>query len=264
MNRIIDNNIESRIWSILIEDADFGPELKNLLEIGELIWQRGWAESNAGNVSLRLPDSIVERVATLCFTGSSENAPQGSMPDPGDFIWLLVSATGSRYREFKKLGFESFVLLSTRKLSDDHKHKADFISFPSTRKPTSECLTHVAAQQWLQNFRPVDKVVLHAHLTDWIVISSLAEYEADKHQLSESIISCLPEVQFYLPNGFKLLPYSDPGSEELAIITEAALIQTNIVVWEKHGIVVTADSINKAFDYLEVMAKAAKVYLKLR
>ncbi len=264
MHKIAKNNIESKIWSILTEDAYFGPELQNLLEIGELIWQRGWAESNAGNVSLRLSDSVVNRILPLCFTSSNETVPHKSMPDPSDFIWLLVSVTGSRYREFKKRGFENFVILAKRKLADNQKLMTDYFTFPSTRKPTSECMTHLAVQQWLQKFRPNDKVVLHAHPTDWIVISSLAEYKSDKLQLNDSITNSLPEIHFYIPNGFTLLPYAEPGSEELAIITETALSDTKIVIWEKHGVLITADSVNRAFDYLEVIAKAAQVYLKLR
>ncbi|MFO7660134.1 MAG: class II aldolase/adducin family protein, partial [Candidatus Cloacimonadaceae bacterium] len=58
--------------------------------------------------------------------------------------------------------------------------------------------------------------------------------------------------------------YARPGSDELAVITEAALSETNIVIWERHGILVTAENVNAAFDYLEIMSKAAKVYLKLR
>lgn len=264
MSQKAEHNIETRIWNILCEDTEFGPELLNLLDIGELIWQRGWAEANAGNVSLRITDILVDEIVPLIHDNSVKVSSPKSRLDLTDYNWFLVSAAGSRYREFKKLGFQNFVLIASSQFQIKEQLHEKLITFPLYRKPTSECATHIVVQNWLHNHRPQDKVVLHAHPTDWIILSNLAEYGTDKQKLINDITKCLPEVNIYFPEGFVLLPYTKPGSDELAWVTEAALSDTNIVIWEKHGILVTAENVNAAFDYLEIMSKAAKVYLNLR
>lgn len=241
-------NLEAEIWKVLLNDIVFGPELQNLLEIGELIWQRGWAEANAGNVSLSISNETVQSLAKV--TGNIDPSHQ----------WFLVSAKGSRYREFKKLGFSNFVLAGC----DPEENDIKSVFIPETRKPTSEWATHLSIQNWLQTHRAKDKIVLHAHPEDWIIISNLPEYKINKSLLAKEITECLPEIDFYFPGGLILLPYATPGSEGLAEITTAALKDSSVIIWEKHGIVVTAENVNLAFDYLEIMAKAAKVYLALR
>ncbi|MFO7660821.1 MAG: class II aldolase/adducin family protein, partial [Candidatus Cloacimonadaceae bacterium] len=170
MSQKAEHNIETRIWNTLCEDTEFGPELLKLLEIGELIWQRGWAEANAGNFSLRIPDIIVDEIAPLIHDNSVKVSSPKSRLDLTDYNWLLVSANGSRYREFKKLGFQNFVLIASSQFQVNEQQYEKLITFPLYRKPTSECATHLAVQNWLHNNRPQDKVVLHAHPTDWIIL----------------------------------------------------------------------------------------------
>lgn len=219
------------------------------MDIGELIWQRGWAEANAGNVSIRLPDSLSGDIQEILNIKNK------------NYIWLLVSSSGSRYREFRKLGFSNFNLIGIDKDEFSSEKTDTQIIFPDEREPTSEWITHKAVQQWLINNREDETVILHAHSTDWIIISNSIDYEESKPELIKEIRDGLPELNIYFPKGITLLPFAPPGSEELAEITLRGLVQSNIVIWEKHGILITAKDINCAFDYLEIISKAATVYL---
>lgn len=181
-----------------------------------------------------------------------------------DLAWFLVSATGTRYRDFRKILFKNFILVGAKKSEADDNSLSGEVVFPSQRKPTSEWAAHSVIQKWLMLNRPKDKVILHAHPTDWIVISSLPEYQEDKNELMKSIRSNLPELDIYFPGGIALLPYTAPGSLALANQTLSAIVGSNVIIWEKHGILVTAECVDIAFDYLEIVSKAAEVYLKVR
>ncbi len=240
---------ELEIWSVLLANPTFGNEIQNLLDIGELIWLRGWAEANAGNVSIRLPESITESLIQLLHCNVK------------NYVWFLVSSTGSRYREFNKLGLQNFNLIGLDKADFKSGISNKQIIFPEYRKPTSEWVTHLSVHEWLYQNRDNDTIVLHAHPTDWITISNCRKYKDSKPELIKEIRESLPELNIYFPQGITLLPFAVPGSDELAELTVKGLNQSKIVIWEKHGILITAKDVNCAFDYLEIVSKAASVYL---
>ena len=248
-------NLELALWDALIADEAFGEELHNLVEIGSLIWQRGWAEANAGNVSIRIADCLPKTIKVIkeVFNDCTRYAP-----DFGNYTWFLVSATGSRYREFPRLGFLNFVLIGINQTNQTQ------IIFPTDRKPTSEWVTHLAVHNKLLNSPDNNKVILHTHPTDWIVLCNSLKYiEAPEQTLSE-LFTYLPELGIYLPDGITRVPLTAPGSAELAVLTLEALEKSKVILWEKHGLFVTAESINRAFDYMEIVSKAATVYLATR
>jgi rhamnulose-1-phosphate aldolase len=210
-----------------------------------------------------LPEDLVNEYESL-FTSLLHLSNANNYDKATDLAWFLVSATGTRYRDFRKILFKNFILVGAKKSEADDNSLSGEVVFPSQRKPTSEWAAHSVIQKWLMLNRPKDKVILHAHPTDWIVISSLPEYQEDKNELMKSIRSNLPELDIYFPGGIALLPYTAPGSLALANQTLSAIVGSNVIIWEKHGILVTAECVDIAFDYLEIVSKAAEVYLKVR
>ncbi len=258
-SRQSDVNVESEIWDCLKSNPAMGLELDNLLEIGGLIWQRGWAEANAGNCSMRIPadfnncsSSIYQFVRKMLRNQWKQTHQSIDL--------FLVSAAGSRFREYNKLEFENFVIVIDPTSLSDLDGIAKCNIFPDTRKPTSEWQCHRAIHQWLRMHRSEDKVVLHAHPKEWIILSNLPEYQASKGKMVDRIYQILPEMNIYFPNGISLLPFEKPGSSRLAEITAQAIKDTSFVVWEKHGVLVSAQNVRTAFNRLEIMAKAAAIY----
>jgi ribulose-5-phosphate 4-epimerase/fuculose-1-phosphate aldolase len=258
--------LQTNYWNGILKDREYGATIKSLLKIGSMIWQRGWAEANAGNVSFKLPSSC------SFMTGLNLSCIGQQLTGDVDFDftqydWYLVSATGSRYREFETKGFENFVLISQLRPTRENGHTyqdAPVYTFPPERKPTSEWITHHAVQLWLQQHRSEHRVIMHAHSTDWITISSLPEYTANPSQLMIDIRQCLPELDIYFPSGIALAPFATPGSDELCTVTLSALDSSNVIIWQKHGVFITATDFDAAFDCLEIVSKAAAVYLQLR
>ncbi len=63
-----------------------------------------------------------------------------------------------------------------------------------------------------------------------------------------------------------LVPYADPGSEELAEYVREAIMQDtekklNVLLLEKHGIMTFADSVRKSFQLAELLEITAKIAL---
>ncbi len=253
--------LDNRIWNLLLSDDSIAQELSDLVEIGGLIWQRGWAEANAGNVSIRMPDSF-SKTTLLRIQEECPDIFSFKYNVSDHYTWFLVSASGSRYREFIKSGFANFVLIGieTNLLIKDEQLKTQII--PANRRPTSEWITHLALHKCLSKERPKERVLLHAHPTDWIVLSSNSEYSNGSIGLMNELYSCLPELNIYFPNGIAFTEFSIPGSAQLADLSVTAIQHTNVIIWEKHGVIISAESVLKAFDYLEVISKAAAVYLR--
>jgi rhamnulose-1-phosphate aldolase len=254
--------LEMEIWQVLLNDISSFAEIADLLEIGERIWQRGWAEANAGNVSIRLPDDLISKNISI-FNRILGSGSYDLNQTADRYYWILVSATGSRYREFNKKGFDNFVLaaISLETLSSSDSDQV--VYFPDTRKPTSEWPVHSILHNMMRRLQPEKRIILHAHPTDWIVLSNTDKYRTGRVKLEKMIRSNLPEIDIYLPQGIDLLAFSPPGSEELAQKTLESAYQNCVIIWERHGVVVIADKINTAFDYLEIISKGASVLLKI-
>ncbi len=254
---IMKQNPENQIFSILQDNSALQSELESLFEIGERIWQRGWAEANAGNVSLRINHFLSEEEkSALCKQTNPE--ADSVFAECG---FYLVSASGSRFRQFKATRLANFVLLCCPE-QDGAASQASGAQYPQQRIPTSEWITHRAVQHWLLANRPQEKVVLHSHLTSWLVISRITEYDTDREKLSGEIANALQELKLFFPSGIRLCGYAQPGSAALAELTLKALPATSAVIWQSHGTLVTAGNCDEAFDRLEVLEKAADLFLK--
>jgi rhamnulose-1-phosphate aldolase len=69
---------------------------------------------------------------------------------------------------------------------------------------------------------------------------------------SESIVA--------IPQGVGLIPYTLPGTEELAQATATSLVDHCMVIWEKHGCLAAGVDVLDAFDVIDVVAKVARIF----
>ena len=74
----------------------------------------------------------------------------------------------------------------------------------------------------------------------------------------------IPETLAFAPLGIGIVPYTLPGSVELADATLEQIKHYDVVLWEKHGTVAVGRDIMDAFDQTDVLCKAAKIYLAAR
>ena len=61
-----------------------------------------------------------------------------------------------------------------------------------------------------------------------------------------------------------IVPYKMPSSVELADATLKELDDYDVVMWEKHGVFAVGTDVMDAFDQIDVLTKAAQIYINAR
>ena len=74
----------------------------------------------------------------------------------------------------------------------------------------------------------------------------------------------IPETKAFCPLGLGIVPYTLPGSNELADATLKELEDYDVVMWEKHGVFAKGKDVMDAFDQIDVLSKSAKIYINSR
>jgi rhamnulose-1-phosphate aldolase len=100
--------------------------IDTLSDIASRIWQMGWAEANAGNVSINITQDLKD---------------QYLIKDTDPCHYYLVSRTGSRYRQISRDPMAALVLICVADNQDS--------IYPIGARPTSEWNSHKALQKML-------------------------------------------------------------------------------------------------------------------
>ncbi len=214
--------------------------ISTLSDVASGIWQMGWAEANAGNVSINITQALKD---------------QYLIKDADPAQYFLVSRTGSRYRQISRDPMAALVLICVSAEEDS--------IYPEGAKPTSEWNSHKALQKMFQARVNPPKVVLHVHPDEIIALSRSAQY-ADPEAFCQTLLETLPEMKYYLSEGIALAPYEEAGSMELAIASADCVANCKALIWKEHGLLAFGKDLDEAFDYLEIICKAARIYFLSR
>lgn len=243
------------------QSLSFGKDFERLVDqasrTAALLWQKGWAERNAGNLSVNVTEHVPVEVPLGLFR-FIETPVEGEELAGESF---LVTASGARFRDVadnparwlgvarvsKKL--DGYYLLWGGKDADNFR-------------PTSELPTHLRVHRLLLQKNASRKTLLHTHPDELLALTHL-KGSLDEKALNRALGSMLPEVRMYVPSGVGIVPYHSPGSEALAAATvEQFARNRTAVLWEKHGALAVGKNPLDAFDTLDVLNKAATVRLK--
>ena len=80
-------------------------------------------------------------------------------------------------------------------------------------------------------------------------------------RLNEILLKMHTETAFFLPEGIGYVGMEVPGSHELAKATLKSLKNHKVILWEKHGCLAVGQDVHEAFDRIDIIAKAARIYL---
>jgi len=86
----------------------------------------------------------------------------------------------------------------------------------------------------------------------------------DEAAFNADLAEVLPELPLYLREGVCCCPAQAPGSLELAEASVRHLAGRKAMIWEKHGLLCFGESLDEAFDYMEIVVKACEIWLRLR
>jgi rhamnulose-1-phosphate aldolase len=223
--------------------------LDDIAEVAALIQSKGWAEKNAGNISVKLSDGFDE------------------LPDADELIALemdylpiagccfYISATGKRMRDIAKdpLNNGLIILLNYQGKAYHVIHRGENCN------PTSELPSHLGIHKMINERGSKQKVVLHSHATELIALTQSAEFKSSA-AINKVLWNMHPESIVFIPKGLGFVPYLLPGSEEIAQATIKMFQKHDIVLWEKHGVFAIGECILDTYDNIDIACKSAGIW----
>ena len=129
--------------------------------------------------------------------------------------------------------------------------------------PTSELPSHLSIHNYLVGSGSNYKASLHTHPIELVAMSHEPAF-LEKDVLTHLLWSMIPETLAFAPLGLGIVPYTLPGSVELAEATLQQIKDYDVVLWEKHGTLAVGTDIMDAFDQTDVLNKAATIYSRAR
>jgi rhamnulose-1-phosphate aldolase len=222
--------------------------------VARYLWERGWAERNAGNISIDVTD--VFGSSTFRLKGVDRFPLTDSYGELAGRIFL-VKNHGARMREVAAHPDEHLSIVA---LDSTGRSFEKIWSVLHDAAPTMEFNSHLAIHRLLQVNHLSEKVVLHTHPTELIALSHIMNFNSED-VLNRMLWSMHPEAKVVLPEGVGLVKYRIPGSQELETLTARAFRTHKMALWEKHGAVAVGEDPEQAFDYIDTVNKCATVYL---
>lgn len=236
---------------------DGRPELAKVLaecaEVAGYLWQNGWAERNGGNMTYDVTELIDDEMRAMPPLG--EPLPIGKELPNISGRWFYAKGTGRRMRDLARDPMDNGCII---RITEDGAHYEMVADKPIV--PTSELASHLALQDYLKGSGSSYKATLHTHPIELVALSHIRSF-CNSNTLTSTLWSMIPETLAFAPLGLGFIPFSTPGTVELADATLKEIGTYDVVLWEKHGTVAVGTDMMDAFDQTDVLNKAAKIYL---
>ncbi len=227
-------------------------ELEKISEAAGYMWQKGWIESNGGNLSADITHLLQKQEIDF----KNLEIIKTQLPAGAENMIVLVTGKGCRLRELAKNPEKAACIIATNSNGDGY---SIIWNGGNGMKPTSELASHLKIHVSNRQQKNGKSAILHAHPPGLIALSHYSGADADK--IPQMLWRMMPEVRIFLPKGILFLSYRTPGSSELADITAESLMNCDVAVWKKHGAVASGKDIIEAFDLIDVAEKGAQIYL---
>ena len=239
--------------SILDNRPALAAEIDKVAEVAGYLWQKGWAERNGGNITINITEHVDEAMRAL--PALSQPYAIGTVLPRLKGGWFFCKGTNRRMRDLARRPMENGSVI--RILDDCASYE---IVADAPVKPTSELASHLAMHDKMIADGKGYKAAVHTHPIDLVAMTHNPEF-LKKDVLTDLLWSMIPETRAFCPKGLGIVPYKMPSSVELAEATVEALGEYDVVMWEKHGVCAVGPDIIEAFDQVDVLSKAAQIYL---
>ena len=254
MNSILDNNPKLK------------SQIDQLAEVAGYLWQKGWAERNGGNIVVNVTEQLNSRLSTFNNSKPSTLNSQLSKPIPiGTTLphlknsYFYCKGTNRRMRDLAQAPMDNGAII---RILDDCAHYEIIADKPVM--PTSELPSHLSVHNYLIAKGSPYKASLHTHPIELVAMTHHRPF-LEKDVLTKILWSMIPETKAFCPRGLGIVPYMLPGSVALAEATIRTLDDNyDVVMWEKHGVFAVDTDIMSAFDQVDVLNKAAQIYMSAR
>jgi rhamnulose-1-phosphate aldolase len=243
---------------ILQHNQQFQEVISGIAETAGFLWDKGWAERNAGNISVNITGLLSREDIDSISQVSTEPIPGTSHTLSGQVI--LITVAGCRMRDLARHPYDHLCLIRMDESGTGFQSQlTGNRGTTAGRRPTSELPTHRAIHEMLFLKKPGINAVIHAHSTELIALTHIPEFKSTA-SLNRLLWSMHPETTLFVPEGAGFIPYLITGSDSIAGASSKTLENHPVVVWEKHGVIATGKSVGDAFDTLDILSKAARIY----
>ena len=227
--------------------------INEIAEVAGYLWEKGWAERNGGNITVNITDAVDEALRSK--SPISQRIAIGEVLPHIKGKYFFCKGTNKRMRDLARRPLENGSII---RICDDAAHYE--IIAENLVMPTSELPAHLSMHNPMIERDNGYKAAIHTHPIDLVAMSQNPHF-LEKDVLSKLLWSMIPETRAFCPKGLGIAKYELPGSLQLAKSTIQQLNEYDVVLWEKHGVCAVAPDILEAFDQIDVLSKAAQIYL---
>lgn len=239
--------------SILENRPALAAEIEKVAEVAGYLWQKGWAERNGGNITVNITEYVDDNMRQLPPIGDSY--PIGTPLPNLKGCYFYCKGTNMRMRDLARRPMDNGSII---RILDDC---ASYVIIGDKEvKPTSELPSHLSVHNYLIGKSSPYKASVHTHPIELVAMSHNRRF-LEKDVATKLLWSMIPETKAFCPRGLGIVPYTLPGSVELADATIAELADYDVVMWEKHGVFAVDSDVMQAFDQIDVLNKSALIYI---
>ena len=243
--------------SILDDRPSLKAEIDKVAEVAGYLWMKGWAERNGGNITINITGSVDDSMRAM--PAVSEVRSIGMTLPHIKGCWFYCKGTGRRMRDLSRRPMENGSII---RILPDCAHYEIVADAPVA--PTSELPSHLAVHDYLLAKGSPYRASLHTHPIELVALTHSRKW-MEKDVATRMLWSMIPETKAFCPRGLGMVPYMLPSSNELAEATIRTLDEDyDVVMWEKHGVFAVDVDIMSAFDQVDVLNKAAQIYISAR
>ncbi len=230
--------------------------------------EAGWHEAHGGNASLWLNEAQRQEAAPFLA------------PEPGEWVMLeqpvpamagelvLTTAAGCRMDQVKSGGAltaasANAATLGIVELDISGSAWRRVFGFEGGNRPTSELNGHLVVLE--ARGRATDgasRVVYHAHPSAAIAMGKLVG-KTDV-AVTNGFWRAMTEAVMAVPEGVGYVGPLVPGSLDLARASASVAASFSCMLWASHGLLCTGATCDEALQKMEVLAKAADVWMQCR
>lgn len=228
--------------------------IMDVAEVAGYIWQKGWGERNGGNITINITEYADNTWRTMPALQGKQFALNIQLPYIRG-MFFYCKGTQKRMRDLSREPMDNGCVIRITDDGNAYEIIADTLIIP-----TSELPSHLMIHNYLIESGSNYKATLHTHPIELVAMSHNPRF-LDSHLMTQTLWSMIPETLAFAPLGIGVVPYQLPGSTELAKATLEKIKYYDVTMWEKHGVFAVGKDIMDAFDQVDVLNKAALIYI---
>lgn len=240
--------------SILENRPGLSAAVWQVAETAGYLWEKGWAERNGGNITVNITEHIDDEIRNM--PAISEVKQIGTTLPHLKGCWFYCKGTQKRMRDLARDPMANGSII--RILDDCASYE---IVADNPVMPTSELPSHLSVHNYLLAKGSPYRASLHTHPIELVAMTHCRKF-MEKDVATRLLWSMIPETKAFCPRGLGMVPYLMPSGVALAEATIKAIDDDyDVVMWEKHGVFAVDTDIMSAFDQVDVLNKAALIYI---